>query len=46
MCFKNLEWNLERESPKKTMSANGEFGLLQMISEPNTGRCVGEDDVP
>ena len=32
MCFKNLEG-----SPKRTISASGGLGLLQMISEPDIG---------
>ena len=35
--FKNLEGKLERESSKRTISASGGLGLLQMVSEPNTG---------
>ena len=36
----------ERESPKRTISASGEFGLLQMVSEPDTGRYASEDAGP
>ena len=32
-----------RESPKKTIFASGGLGLLQMVSEPNTGRCASEE---
>ena len=30
--FKNLEGKPERENPKRTISASGEFGLLQETS--------------
>ena len=43
MRFKNLEGKLERESSKSIISASGELGLLQMVSEPNTGQCASED---
>jgi len=43
MCFKNLEEKPERESSKRTISASGELGLLQMVLEPNTGRCVSKE---
>ena len=33
----------ERESPKRTISTSNALGLLQMVSEPNTERCVSED---
>ena len=35
-----------RENPKRTISASGGFGLLQMESEPNTGRCAYKDAEP
>ena len=35
-----FEGKHERESPKKTVSASGGSGSLQMVSEPDTGRCV------
>ena len=44
--FKNLEGKLERKSPKKTIFASGGLGLLQMVSEPDTGRCANEEVVP
>ena len=31
---------------KRTISASGELRLLQMVSEPNTGRCASEDAGP
>ena len=37
---------LERETPKRTISASGGFGSLQMISESDTGRCVSLLTVP
>ena len=46
MCFKNLEGKPERESPKKIISASGGLVLLQMVSEPDTGRCASEDARP
>ena len=46
MCFKNLEWKLERKSPKRIISASGGLGLFQMILELDTGRYVSEDDEP
>ena len=33
-----------RNEPKQTISASSEIGLLQMVSNPNTGRCVSEND--
>ncbi|KAG7011704.1 BTB/POZ domain-containing protein, partial [Cucurbita argyrosperma subsp. argyrosperma] len=32
-----------RESPKRTIFVSGGLGLLQMVSEPNTGWCVSEN---
>ena len=29
--------------PERITSASGGFGLLQMVSEPNTGGCAGEN---
>ena len=47
MRFKALRGSLlERESPNRTISANGELGPLQMVSEPDTGRCANEEAVP
>ena len=43
MRFKNLEGKLEKESPKRKIFACGGLGLLQMVSEPNIGRCASED---
>ena len=46
MRFKNFEGKPERESPKRTISASGGFGLLQMILELDIGQCVNEDVGP
>ena len=35
-----------RNGPKRTISASGEFGVLQMVSEPDTGRCANENVEP
>ena len=35
-----------RGSPKRTISANGGLGLLQMVSEADTNRCTSEDAGP
>ena len=32
--------------PKRTISTSGGLELLQMVSEPDTGRCANEDVVP
>ena len=32
-----------RNKPKRTISARGEFGLLQMVSGSNTEWCASED---
>ena len=46
MRFKILEGKPERENPKRTISASGGDGLLQMVSKPNTGRCASKDVGP
>ena len=43
MCFKNLEGKLERESPKRIISASNGFWLFQMVSEPDIGQCASEE---
>ena len=43
--LKTLRGNLERESTKRTISANGELGPLQMVSELDTRRCASEEAV-
>ena len=37
---------LERASSKRTISTGGGLGLLQMVSEPDTGRCASEETEP
>ena len=32
-----------RKGLKRTISVSGGLGLLQMVSEPNTGRCANVD---
>ena len=44
--FKNLERKSERESPKRTISASGGLGPLQMESKPDTERCASEKAQP
>ena len=46
MCFKNLEGKPERESLKRPISAGSGLKLLQMVLEPDTGRCVSEETEP
>ena len=46
MRFKNLEGKPERKNPKKTIFASGGLGLLQMVSEPDIGRCASKDVEP
>ena len=43
MRFKNLEGEPEKGIPKRTISANGGLGLLQMVSKLDTRRCANED---
>ena len=51
----HIGWGGERntlyksvETPKRTISASGGFGLgsLQMVLEPDIGRCASEEVVP
>ena len=42
MRFKTLRGKSGMESSMRTTSASG-LGLLQMILEPDTGRCASED---
>ena len=35
-----------RNGPKRTISTSGGLGLLQMVSQPDTGRCVNEEAEP
>ena len=46
MRFKNIEGNLEWKSSKRTISTGGGLGPLQMVSGPNTGRCVSKEVSP
>ena len=46
MCFKNFGRKLERKSPERKISASGEFGLLQMVSESDIGRWASEEAEP
>ena len=46
MRFEDLEGKPEMESPKRTISASGGLGLLQMVSELDTERCVSKDARP
>ena len=46
MHFKNLKGKPERKSPKRTISANGGLGLLQVVSEPDAGWCASEEAEP
>ena len=43
MHFKNLEGKTEREDPKRTISASGRLGPLQMVSELDTEGCANEE---
>ena len=36
----------ERESLRKTISVSSGFGPLQMVSEPDTGRCISFLTIP
>ena len=40
---KNLEGKPGSKNTKRTISPSGWLGALQMISEPNTGRCTNEE---
>ena len=46
MHFKNLEGRLGRESPKRIIYASGGLKSLEMVSEPDTGRCASKDAGP
>ena len=41
-CFKPCG-EARKEKPKKTISSSGGLGLLQMVSEPDTGQCASEN---
>ena len=46
MRFRNLEGKPEKKSSKRTISASSEFGSLQMVSEPGTGRYASKEAEP
>ena len=46
MCFKTMRLTTIHNRPKRTISASGGFRMLQMVSEPDTGRCSSEDARP
>ena len=43
MYFKTVSLTAIRNKLKQTTSANGELGLLQMVSEPNTEMCANKN---
>ena len=44
--FKNLERKPKRENSKRTISASGGLGSLQMVLEADTGQCASEETEP
>ena len=46
MHFKNFEGKPKRESPRRTLFACGGLGPLQMVLEPDNGRCTSEEAEP
>ena len=46
MCFKTLRLAAIHNELKRTISTNDGLGLLQMKSEPDTGRCASEGAGP
>ena len=44
--LKTLRGSRKRESSKRTLSTSGGLRLLQMISEPDTGRYANEEAKP
>ena len=38
--FKIVRLTAMRNGPKRTISASGGFGRLQIVLEPDTGRCA------
>ena len=46
MRFKTVRLTAIRNGPKWTISASIGLGLLQMVSELDTGRCASEDAGP
>ena len=45
MRFKNLKGKPKKENPKRTISASGGPGPLQMVSKPGIGRCASKEVV-
>ena len=43
MRFKTVRLTAIHNGPKRTISASGRIGLLQIVSELDTRRCVSED---
>jgi len=41
--LKTVRLTMIRNELKWTISISGRLGLLQMVSEPDIGRCVNED---
>ena len=46
MRFRIVRLTAKRNGSKRTIFVNGGFGLLQMVSEPDTGRCASENAGP
>ena len=46
MRFKIVRLTAICNGSKRTMFVSSGLGLLQMVSEPDTGRCVSEDADP
>ena len=46
MRFKAVRLTAIRNGSKRIISASGELRLLQMVLEPNTGRCASKDTSP
>ena len=44
--LKTVRLTALRNGPKRIISASGGLGLLQMVSEPNTGWCASKDAGP
>ena len=46
MHFKTVRLTTIRNESKRTISTSGELELLQIVSEPDTGRCANKDTGP
>ena len=46
MLFKTVRLMAIRNGSKRTISVSSRFELLQMVSEPDTGRCASENVGP